>query len=479
MNAIRLGVGFQNELDAQYFHVYLGEAAEQISGLFSNSLWERLIPQTSETEPFIRHAVIAIGALEKQRRSQYQPRPMGVSYPADDYQYALKQYDISLRCMRHAIACGKQDLQKALIASLLVFCVESMLGNQAAAALHAERGLMLLRPWKVGNQSYGKKSRIENVSREHISEGDLLETFDSLDLQVLLFIDNRNYEVRQRTIVGLNLMIEAMPLKFETLKEARRFWQLIFNRNCHFSQSIKSMGVKGIQKEMQEQGWEGSANFSKGEILFSTEAGGPSPLKKEQLRYQNDIARWISASNPVFRQIGNGTNEQEKARAALLQVHNSVSRVMLAGSFIQSEMEYDVYRPEYTTIITNCDAVLRYNFSCDQWSAPRFHFDIGIVPALFLVGSRCRFDVLREKAIAMLFSANIREGIWDSLAVAHIARWLRSIELGDLTEGEMIPEEKRAFLSAISLDLFQRKVMVIASQGLKSSLLERTSLVTW
>jgi hypothetical protein len=79
----------------------------------------------------------------------------------------------------------------------------------------------------------------------------------------------------------------------------------------------------------------------------------------------------------------------------------------------------------------------------------------------------------------MLFSANYGEGIWDALAVAHIARWLRSIEIEDAKEGETIPEEKRAFLSAVNIDLYHRRAMLGASQRTKVGVVERKTLTAW
>ncbi|RDW65975.1 hypothetical protein BP6252_09610 [Coleophoma cylindrospora] len=472
LSYLHFGVGFHDESDAQSFRNYLEKISKQLSGPFPNSLWERFIPQISEMEPFVRHAIMAIGALGKQMKAQHRSGSAGLS-STKDYQSALEQYHQSLRGMRKAIASGQQDLRKALLASLLIFCFESMLGNQVTAALHAARGLMLLHPWKAGNRLHKRTRATDILERE------LLETFHALDLQVLLFIDNRKNEAHRQTMARLNLMIKAMPPQVQNLEQARRFWQLIFSRNCHFNQCMQLVNLESIQEERSDSPWEGSAKFPKGVLLLSDAVEGRGLLNEEQLRYQDDIARWTSASTPLFTQIAAGTNECEKVCAAILQVQAILSRVMLAGSFITSEMAYDDYLPEFTTITTLCDSVFLYLGSDDQESSSRFHFDIGIVSALFLVGSRCRFDIVRRKALDILFSANIREGMWDSLVVGHITRWLRSIELENVKEGEIIPVEKRAILNAMNVDLFGRRALLTASQGPKDCGLERTTLITW
>ena len=79
----------------------------------------------------------------------------------------------------------------------------------------------------------------------------------------------------------------------------------------------------------------------------------------------------------------------------------------------------------------------------------------------------------------MLFAANYREGIWDALAVAHVARWLRSLEGKDVEPGRWIPEEKRAVLSAINIDLYRKKEVLGAVQKTKDGVVESKTLITW
>jgi hypothetical protein len=176
--------------------------------------------------------------------------------------------------------------------------------------------------------------------------------------------------------------------------------------------------------------------------------------------------------------------ELEKIQAAILQIQAKVNTIMLSGSFHGSEMEYDAFLPDFQTIISLAEVVLPYLLCPSAGpshpdSQPRFQLDIGLVPAVFLVGSRCRNDALRVRAIEMLILANYREGIWDSVAVGHIARWLRSLEIEDLGEGGTVLEEKRAVLTAINIDLYNKRAMLGASQRGKDRVAERKTLISW
>jgi hypothetical protein len=112
---------FESEQEVRCFRIFCEETAPQIGGPFKTSLWERLIPQTSDMVPFVRNAMVAIRALSKVSRDARKLQPnspdgKGNHHLELKHQYALKQYDKALKGVRKAIADGQQDLRNALIA---------------------------------------------------------------------------------------------------------------------------------------------------------------------------------------------------------------------------------------------------------------------------------------------------------------------------------------------------------------------------
>ncbi|KUJ17507.1 uncharacterized protein LY89DRAFT_668827 [Mollisia scopiformis] len=475
----RLYGGNLDEADGSCFRLYLEETATQINSVFPSSLWERLVPQISQAEPFVRHAIIAIGALAKQSKSEGRRKLAGKASTTTDLQHALKQYDKSLRGMRDAIADGQHDLRKALIACLLVYCFENMLGNQLSAAKHAESGLMLLYQWTTGKNLLGETWGTQKLWTDHLFEEDLLGAFNSLDLQVLLFVDNRSKEVHERMKESQSRTISSMPQQFSSLTEARQYWNLILTRNYHFSKSMQGIEMEKIQEQRTETPWEDSANLQTGELLLSDSKDAPASLKDEHIRYRIDIDKWTLASARLFASLATGADERQKIGAAILQVQAKVNHIMLSGSFFTTETAYDVFSREFKAIVTLSETILPYILSSYEGAAPRFHFEIGIVAALYLVGSRCRDYNVRTRAIELLFSSNIREGVWDALSVAHMAKWIRDIEMEGLEKGASIPEEKRFFLSAVNVDLYHRRALLGATQRTKEGAKQRETVLTW
>ena len=481
IHVVSSGAQALNEQEGQYFRIYLDSIAKQIHAPFKSSLWERLIPQISEREPFIRQAIIAIGAISKAGVA-FERAVQNADHQFVEYQYALKQYGKALKGMRDAINGGKHDLRKAMIACLLVFTFEGMLGNQASAAAHAESGLMLLYRYMNGENSTQIPWQIRKDWCDHLLEEELLHTFTILDLQVLLFMDHRSQEVHRKMKDEQNMIISRAPEEFKSLDMVTRLWQHMMSRNYHFCKDLQGLALKKLEEARADTRWEESANMEADELLLSSATETTIPLQKEKLKYLNEINRWNMASRKVFEAVATGTSEHEKLLAAVLQVQAKGGYIMLAGAFFTTETAYDVFLPEFTTIVTLSAFLLAQGNDlqdCRAVAPPRFNFNVGIVPYLFLAGSRCRLDAVRQKAIDLLLSSNYREGIWDAHAVAHMAKWLRSVELGGMEPDGTILEEHRAILTAVNIDLHRKRAKLACSQRTKDGPKTTETLLTW
>ena len=95
-----------------------------------------------------------------------------------------------------------------------------------------------------------------------------------------------------------------------------------------------------------------------------------------------------------------------------------------------------------------------------------FALDLGIVPPLFVVATKCRDRKLRRDAIRLLLSSPRREGMWDSILSGRVAQWIMEIEEEGLShyEGpwgmaamETVGEEKRVMVKEILFDLQRRE----------------------
>jgi hypothetical protein len=212
----------------------------RLSGPFKTSLWERLVPQVSEAEPLVRHAVAGIGVLNQVYRD-HRPRnaSSAESLSCDSqfekkqrflYEFALKEYATALKGMRRAIENQKHDIRTALVACLLVFAFGNLQGNPNAAVSNAQSGLMLLQDFMA--------ARTPHWSHREPScgiEQDILSAFLGLDIQVLFFLDTRAVDFHCAAILRLEVTIAHLPETFDNLAEAMRFWLIMQRRNYHLN----------------------------------------------------------------------------------------------------------------------------------------------------------------------------------------------------------------------------------------------------
>jgi hypothetical protein len=159
-----------------------------------------------------------------------------------------------------------------------------MLGNQAAAAVHAESGMDLF-----FNSAMNDMQSQATSTHEHF-EKDLLLALSNLDIQVLLFIDRRSKETHEQIKNFQTMVIGKLPAEFRDLQEARRFWQVIMGRNYHFLKSLQlDLDVLRDERLSTE---EGTSNMQADELLLSDPKEGLMTKKEEHLRYRIDIGHW-------------------------------------------------------------------------------------------------------------------------------------------------------------------------------------------
>lgn len=128
------------------------------------------------------------------------------------------------------------------------------------------------------------------------------------------------------------------------------------------------------------------------------------------------------------------------------------------------ETSFDVFLPDFRAI-TNLSSNIHPQLIESSQNSGLYHFDLGLLPALYLVGTRCRDKGVRAKAIDLLYSSPYREGIWDSGAIANVSNWIRNVEVRCNGGNEdHIPECNRVFLTSTNMDLYNRRAKVYCTQ---------------
>ncbi len=310
-----------------------------------------------------------------------------------------------------------------------------------------------------------------------------MNAFAALDLHVLFFLDTRTTEVHNFMIEGANRALARMPSTFSSFMMAKKFWSLIMRRNYHF---IKLALVKGQSElscapwEYNEMNapWEDSANLFPGGNIFSTPKEPVLEMVPDSLQYRDDVKRWSRAAAPVFRNISATGTQEEKILCALLQMNQLMNEIMLQSIFFTNETRYDVFLPEWKRMLFLSQYLHPYMTGVAAIDTP-YHFDLGIIPPLFLLGMRCRDKAIRDDVIEILSKVQYREGMWDSMAAVTFVEWVKEIEDLARDENGYVPEHKRAFVTSAYVDLEGRRAILSATQKTPSGRVFLEKIVGW
>lgn len=494
------GTSFKDDLEWRYFKHFCDNLAVDLSGPFKTDLWARYIPQTGEIEPFVRNAIIALGALslgqneDPEDEEEHNEQQVVSRHEA----YATSKYVKVLEDMRTALA-EDPDSRQALMACLLVFCFESMRGHQYSAAVHAAGGLALvdrLRPdSQTASNTIGEGS--EKIDWKDGIGHDLYSAYAGLDVQALLMIDTRTTAEHQRYKERMTPAIDRMPNSFNNTQEALQFWRLLFRRNSHFIAiaraevqayqiSQQSLQAGEITKDDETKLLPGNNCWSRNGSI--EQLPSHHPLWLEQAQNLLDIDRFEEAANKLFTRHATPTSSQDHDffTASVIRIQMELNKIGMAYSFGLRRQAWDAYLPTFRRILALTQPILPYIRS--PHSAQRhkdkliYRIDIGILAALSMTTNLCREKQERQLAIK-LFEAlgEYREGIWDLKPAYGIAKWVLAHEEPWRDVNGYIPPERRIDFEGAEVNIRGRRMVVRGWQGdgTETKQVKRENLVTW
>ena len=357
------------------------------------------------------------------------------------------------------------------MASVLLACFDSFIGDHKQAIVQIQTGLRLLdRVRAEHRQSRGLMTSSEPV------EDELTQMFARLAIQAksydMAFHFPMPYVIQllpsnaripppassselsdasspasppASSDVGspVSLHQDPIPDHFVTLRQARLSWDTLCEHIFRFMES-----------------------------MFQYANGPPNLLPKYMLSYgqqfKNRIESWSDAFEPLLlNRVSPSVTRQEKAGIAVLKMFQIMAQILYMMTFSDTEMKFDGFQLHFKAIVdlanevvgdeerraaaARCPDATRcvhhshdrdthaygFDFSDDYRKGFRckpshikasFSADLGIVPPLYVVATKSRDRVLRRQAIQLLRSSARREGMWDSELVARIAMWVVDIE---------------------------------------------------
>lgn len=417
--------GFESDQECQVFDYFRLMTASRCCLFFGSDFWTGRVLQISHADTAIRHAVLALGALQLERESA------GPLVGNKHGGFAFQSYNQAIAHTSRLLAKpGNDNFEKGLVACVLFICYESLLGHYAMAQMHLQNGLRILSeasrepPWS--GRSY----------RREIPD-DILHVFSRLDLQAMSLSESSSPYPFANSFRRIK-QPEPVPLQFSSLTEAQ----------YHLFEHTKWL-------------------FLLGEVLETTEPIKTQELLLSRLGCDDELARWLTVLDSFrekSRRDETWTHELQYTYN-LLQVYHGITVAFCKPFSLDSELLFDQHYLHFNCMLDLLESITSATSSVQAGQRPLskvlFSFELGVVLPLFIIGTKCRDPKLRRRAIAHLYSINRREGLWDSLGAARVAETIMMMEeegLGDVQRADQIGNERRVHEMYARINVERREI---------------------
>jgi hypothetical protein len=164
------------------------------------------------------------------------------------------------------------------------------------------------------------------------------------------------------------------------------------------------------------------------------------------------LARWSTALEEFLHTRGASLSTRERRGASILQLRKIDCFVALNAQPLVPELEaenlsslvWDKFCPFFEQMVSLGESINDLysspssSPSCSVSSYPlsskTFSLDFGIIASMFNVAAHCRDPYIRRRAVSVLRSSTVQEGVWNSVAIAAIAaKWVEIEEEGLVT----------------------------------------------
>lgn len=318
----------------------------------------------------------------------------------------------------------EESLRVLLTACLIIICAELMRGNVAGGITHMESGVKIIQNWRARRIHSPKRS----LEVDYI-ETQLVPYFAALNVISSLFgrPSNGIYSIPNDEAQSIH------TFEFRDKIEARTALFDILNAGLTFIQSI------------------GEARYW---IQLTEEQ------KLEQRRLNNLVSEWNVAFQDLAGRCTPSDTPIEVGCTYLLRIIYLTTKLWLSTSLTANETEWDKHKDDYQTLLDLSEYLIKFLTKPEKHGLA-FSFELCCIPGLHFMAYKCRWPLLRRRALALLYNCSRRECLFDSRFSFSIFWRIMQVEeeslglpLGqDPGPDDLPPEEARIHQMNISPEL--------------------------
>ncbi|KAF2806269.1 uncharacterized protein BDZ99DRAFT_362968, partial [Mytilinidion resinicola] len=410
--------------NVQYLEFYHACARPTLSSHFDSEFWSRISLQLAQSEPAIRHALIALGYLHKTESGNLRDARTRFAARSEN-KILLLNYNKAVKHLADRMVEPSYTPEIGLVTCLLFICIEYMRGNWATAFMHLTNGLNIISAWRKthaissSNGSVSPQSPPGSTSSVSSSSASLIE-------EMLLPIYIRSIAAALMYGVPVEKVSDHLPTSFEM-----RPFTTIFDAQVS-SHELRNLSLLFIRD------W--------GKRLFEGDRIAEKDVELQS--YLLDCHHsWLSGLETLER---NGAlSKEDRTIASQLRVTYYATYIFISCVTETSQMQYDQHLDTFKALVYHAKLVLAIASSPSARPAANFTFEGSVVAPLFFCANRCRCPITRREAIALLALNPPREGLWDPQQNVVIATRAMEIEEREVDPATGWPVDRTRLYSVV------------------------------
>ncbi|KAK3295848.1 uncharacterized protein B0H64DRAFT_321598 [Chaetomium fimeti] len=390
--------------DRRAFHFFQHITAPCLSGDLDGAFWRVLVLQICQSEPAVRHAVLAVSSLHE---GMVQATMTPYLNAEDRNSFALYQYNRAIACLLDQMRTVDARPLVPLLTCVLFVCIELMQSKDRESLLHLEQGRQIL-------SQLGRKNPTRNPEIDLIKQH-LVPMYTRLSLTSLMF-GGEPVEIPS----PLKTLTEV-PMMFETIDEVRYALYDFMDQCLRFAKTTRLAKLSDIPPEQMRA------------------------FEKEQDHLLRKLAKFNVAFS-LYRSTKSRGNLV--GPIALIQIHIHTTFIWVSTALSHHETVFDDYVDTFSAIIPLATDFIN-SLSVppahpEQHGAPAapapsaadtrrfatvFTFEMYIIAPLYFVAAKCRHPIIRRAALDLLRrNPTRRENLWRANVMAAIAERTMRIE---------------------------------------------------
>ncbi|TVY32646.1 hypothetical protein LOCC1_G008645 [Lachnellula occidentalis] len=410
--------------ESRAFHFFRTKVATNLGGFFDSSFWTLDVLRVAQHEDPVRHAIVALASLSE---TLLDTAP-GSSKPPPE-PFAIRQHSKAISNLRKKIdESDESSMEVILITCALFICFEMFQSHNEEALSHMCSGIYVFFNWLSNRRKISPQNTLSSIELQ------LQRLFGRLMLQTILFVQSKPHEWKF-FIPSFTPDLPSIPLVFGSLEEAR---DSLDGCMCTLYYRMLASQFQGLDNNFQE-------------------------ISDESTFQHDPLEEWASAYKRFIEDQIERLSPKERHAATFLEIQQITGSIIAATMPVSQETVFDSFDQSFSQIIILATQLLcSGNPQYADPEPPLFPaFEMGIIPPLYFVASRCRNPSLRRQALHLLRLGPRQEGIWHRDVLGSIAERIMNMEeIGcQIAQNSAdIPGGARLSILNTSIDSVQRAV---------------------